>query len=81
VIGVAVKCSRDAASALAKKTGAKFTILLDETGKAYAAVGTDYLPRTYLIDSTGKILWLDLEYSATTRRQLNEAIRHVLEKK
>jgi hypothetical protein len=36
------------------------------------------LPRTYLLDSSGKILWFDLEYSRSTRRELNQAIRYVL---
>ena len=81
VIGVAVGKSRDATAALIKKTGVKFPVFVDEDRSAFKAVAQEYMPRTYLLDATGKILWLDLEYSATTRRQLNEAIRHVLETK
>lgn len=81
VIGVAVGKPQDAVAALTKKTGVKFPVFIDQDRTAFKQVGQAYLPRTYLIDSTGKILWLDLEYSATTRRQLNEAIRHVLETK
>lgn len=81
VIGVAVGQSSDSAAAHAKKLGVKFPVFTDSNRKAYDVVANDYLPRTYLIDSTGKILWLDLEYSASTRRQISEAIRHVLETK
>ncbi|MCE9554084.1 MAG: redoxin domain-containing protein [Planctomycetes bacterium] len=81
VIGVAVGQSSDSAAAHVKKLGVKFPVFTDTDRKAYDAVATDYLPRTYLVDPTGKILWLDMEYSASTRRQINDAIRHVLETK
>jgi hypothetical protein len=32
------------------------------------------MPRTYLLDPTGKILWFDVEYSRSTRRDLSEAL-------
>lgn len=79
VIGVAVGQSSDSAAAHVKKLGVKFPVFTDTDRKAYDIVATDYLPRTYLVDPTGKILWLDIEYSASTRRQINDAIRHVLE--
>lgn len=81
VLGVAIGQSSDAAAALMKKLGVKFPVFVDADRKAYDSVAADYLPRTYLVDATGKILWLDIEYSASTRRQINEAIRHVLETK
>ena len=37
------------------------------------------LPRTYLLDAQGKILWLDLEYSRSTRYDLHNALRYYLE--
>ena len=46
----------------------------DADGSAIAKVATSKLPRTYLIDGEGQILWFDLEYSRTTRRQLKNAI-------
>ncbi len=39
------------------------------------------MPRTYLVDSQGKILWFDMEYSRSTRRDLRDAIRVVLNTK
>ena len=55
-----------------------FPILLDTDGAYFAQVATEHLPRTYLVDPTGKILWFDLEYSSSTRRQLDQAIEAVL---
>jgi hypothetical protein len=46
----------------------------DSDGSAIATIATSKLPRTYLIDGQGRILWFDLEYSRTTRRQLKNAI-------
>jgi peroxiredoxin len=65
-------------AALVKKLGVTFPVLLDSDGKALAAVATRRLPRTYLLDDQGKILWFDIEYSASTRRQLRDAIRVTL---
>ncbi|HJN13573.1 MAG TPA: TlpA disulfide reductase family protein [Pirellulaceae bacterium] len=48
--------------------------VLDPDGSAIATVATTKLPRTYLIDGEGRILWFDIEYSRTTRRQLKNAI-------
>jgi peroxiredoxin len=81
VIGIGVGRPTDAVAEQMKKLGVKFPIFVDTDRKAYDAVAKTYLPRIYLIDAAGKILWLDLEYSATTRRQIDEAIRSVLEKK
>jgi peroxiredoxin len=63
---------------LVKRLEIKFPVLLDSEGKALAGVATRRLPRTYLVDGEGKILWFDLEYSASTRRQLRDAIRVTL---
>jgi hypothetical protein len=44
-------------------------------------VASEKLPRTYLLDASGKILWFDIEYSRTTRQQLLSAIRFSLAQK
>jgi hypothetical protein len=49
-------------------------MLLDAEGKALDAVATEKLPRTYLLDASGQILWFDIEYSESTRRELKNAI-------
>jgi len=70
--------SIDDARAEADKAGVQFPVLVDEGGKAYEQVATRYLPRTYLLDSNGKVVWLDLDYSNETRRHLNQAIHYEL---
>jgi len=80
VIGVAVNESAASASEALTKAGAKFTNLLDADGKAFAQVGADRLPRTYVLDPAGKIVWFDIEYSHATRRELRDALRALTEK-
>jgi peroxiredoxin len=78
VIGIAVDESATNAKAAMTKAAARFPTLLDPGGKAFAAVGSDKLPRVYLLDPKGKILWFDIEYSLSTRRELKQALRAVV---
>ena len=57
--------------------GANFPTLLDADGKAFAQIGSEKMPRTFLLDPQGKILWFDIEYSLSTRRELHQALRSV----
>ncbi len=66
------------ADELAANARARYPLLSDADGQALAQVATGKLPRTYLLDPTGKILWFDIEYSPTTRRDLAAAIRKTL---
>jgi peroxiredoxin len=66
------------AAEVAKEAGAAFPVLCDADGAVFRQVATGKLPRSYLVDPAGKILWLDLEYSATTRRDMVQAIRFAL---
>jgi peroxiredoxin len=75
VVGVAVSESAESAQAALQKAGATFPNLVDADGAAFAQVGSDRLPRTYLIDPQRKILWFDIEYSLATRRELQQALR------
>jgi hypothetical protein len=77
VVGIAVNEKADTAQAALKKAGAAFLNLLDADGKAFAQVGKERLPRTYLLDPKGKILWFDIEYSPATRRELHQSLRAV----
>lgn len=53
--------------------------LADEDGAALAKVSTKRLPRVYLLDPAGKILWFEMSYDATnTNRVLNDALKFVL---
>ncbi len=77
---VAVNCGDGATQAaeLAKNAGASYPVLVDVDRQALAQVASDKLPRSYLLDPSGKVIWFDLEYSPTTRRDLAVAIRHTL---
>jgi len=75
VVGVAVNDSANSAKAAMAKNGAKFPNLIDADGAAFAQIGTERLPRVYLLDPQGKILYFDIEYSNATRRELQQALR------
>ena len=78
VVGIAVNKPASRAQAALEKAGAAFPNLLDADGRAFAAVGSERLPRTYLVDPQGKVLWFDIEYSHATRRELQQALRAVV---
>jgi peroxiredoxin len=75
LVGIAVGESAESAQAALQKAGANFPNLLDADDAVFAQVGSDRLPRTYLVDPQGKILWFDIEYSLATRRELQQALR------
>jgi peroxiredoxin len=77
VVGIAVGESANSARSAVRQAGAKFPNLLDTDGAAFAKVGSDKLPRTYLLDPSGKILWFDIEYSQSTRRELAQSLEAV----
>lgn len=81
VIGIAVKDTPQAARKAVSEAGAKYVNLLDPDGRYFGKVATEKIPRVYLLDAAGKILWLDIEYSASTRRDLDRAIKFVLGEK
>jgi hypothetical protein len=54
------------------------TTLLDPEGKAFAQVGSEKLPRVFVLDGAGKIVWFDLEYSHSTRRELKQAVQKLV---
>jgi peroxiredoxin len=81
VVGIAVDESAESAQEALKLRGANFSNLLDVDGSAFAQVGSQKLPRTYLVDPQGKILWFDIEYSLATRRELHQALRALVENK
>ncbi|MGI9455904.1 MAG: TlpA family protein disulfide reductase [Aeoliella sp.] len=45
-------------------------VLLDRRGEGFAQVATSRLPRVFILDDEGHILWLDIEYSHSTRREI-----------
>lgn len=77
VIGVAVNQTPEVTRQHTTSAGATFPNFADPQGEAFAAVATAKLPRTYVLDAQGKILWFDLEYSRTTRRHLQAILQHL----
>ena len=53
----------------------KFKTQTDPQGKRFALLGSGGLPRVYILDSKGKIVWFDIEYSATTRREIRQTLQ------
>jgi len=74
VVAVNVGGEAEAVKQQLDDAGAKFPVLLDGDGAYFAKVATDFLPRVYLLDSTGKILWFDLQWSSTARQSLLQGI-------
>jgi peroxiredoxin len=54
-------------------------ILLDLDRGLFSRVGKAHLPRTYLLDRDGSVLWLDIEFSRHTRDGLEQAIHASLD--
>jgi peroxiredoxin len=80
VIGINVGQSISEAQRAIAAAGAKFPQRFDPKRAAMAKIATKHLPRTYVLDAKGKIVWLDSEYSTFTRRELRTAVRAVLGK-
>ena len=80
VVGIAVNASAESAQEALTKAGAKVTNLVDADGKAFAQVGSERLPRTYVLDANGNVIWFDIEYSLTTRRELGQTLRAITTK-
>ena len=43
-----------------------------------APLGEGRWPRVYVLDAEGKIVWFDIEYSVSTRRELRAAVESLL---
>ncbi|GAB6166461.1 hypothetical protein JCM19992_24610 [Thermostilla marina] len=75
VVAVCEKAEADIAQKPVSEAGAKYAVLLDIDGNLFDAVATEKLPRLYLLDAEGTIVWLDIEYSNTTRTNLQQALK------
>ena len=78
VIGINENNPPDVVAELAAQTQSAFPMLRDPEGAFFAKVATETMPRVYLLDADGKILWLDTELSRTSREGLTQAIQVVL---
>lgn len=57
------------------QTGISFPVLLDEDAAVFSQFATSTVPRIYLVDAAGKILWLEVPFQGqTTIKTLKQAI-------
>jgi len=79
VVGVNVGDSAQAVEQQVAEAAATFPNLLDAKGEFFAkVVKVGKMPRTFLLDANGKVLWFDVEYSREARRNLVQSIKAVL---
>ncbi len=78
VVGIDERDEPQRARELAKRVGATFPLLSDREGTTLRSVGPPRPPVTYLVGHARTVLWFDIEYSHTTRRDLQQAIRYAL---
>lgn len=74
ILSIAVRQPVGAVQRELNQAKATFPTFLDSDGKALATVGSVALPRVYVLDPTGKIVWFDIEYSEATRRELQQTL-------
>ncbi len=74
ILGIAVRQPAGAVQTALNRAKATFPTFLDSNGKALATVGSVALPRIYVLDPAGKIVWFDIEYSEATRRELQQTL-------
>lgn len=68
----------DSYGALCEEYGRDVLCLLDRAGEYFRQVSTGTVPRIYLLDAERKVIWLDIEYSRTTRYELRNALNYAL---
>ena len=64
---------------LTGKAANKILSLADTNSKLFEQFATKYIPRTYILDAEGRIVWLEMEYSESTRRGLENALTYFLQ--
>jgi peroxiredoxin len=74
IVGIAVKVPNNEVQATTEKVGASFPQLMDSDGKAFNQVGMTRMPRVYVLNALGEIVWFDIEYSQSTQRELKQTL-------
>jgi hypothetical protein len=75
VVGINVGDPAAAVQEEFNQASAKFPCLLDPKGEFLAKIARDkQMPRVFLLDGAGKILWFDVEYSRPSHRDLVQSI-------
>lgn len=79
-IAIATGMEQDAAASLAQQVGYEGMMLVDGDGATMKDLGTERMPRVYVLDADGKIAWFDIEYSLSTRREMKQAVAALAKK-
>lgn len=77
VVGIEVGDSPEQLGAVLQKVNPSFPLLLDQQKAYFALVAKEMLPRVYLLDRSGRVLWFDLsftELAGQVRKNLLQAI-------
>lgn len=74
VIGIHVGPNSQETEKIIAESGARFPILADDSGEYFRQFSDHQPPCLYLVDHSGKILWLDVEYSRSAREALKQAV-------
>lgn len=81
VVGIDVGDSPETAQHEAEAVGTAFPVLLDPKGEYFGKIAKDSrMPRVFLLDAQGQVLWFDIEYSRNSRHDLVQNIRVILQK-
>jgi peroxiredoxin len=79
LVGIDVGDPVESARQHTTQAGATFPNLFDPNGDYLAKLAKDrQMPRTYLLDVSGRVLWFDVEYSRSSRQDLVQGIRVAL---
>ncbi len=78
VVGINVGDPGTTVQEVTDSGGIAYPQLLDEEETLYAQLATSLLPRIYLLDEAGRVVWLDVEYAVATQRHLRHAVRFML---
>ena len=60
------------------KMGYTFPVGIDENKSIYLKYATNYVPRSFVIDREGKVVYSVAGYDETVAREINEAITNAL---
>ena len=78
VVAINVGDSTEDQQAILSPVQPTYPALQDVDRQVYSQIATGLMPRTYLLDPQGRVLWLDVEYSRSSRRELRNAILYHL---
>lgn len=79
VVGVNVGDAPEDIRKMMADAGAKFPTLSDAKGEYFAKLAKDAKPpRVYVLNASGAVVWFDVEFSRSTRRDLAQAVAAVL---